>query len=289
MAKLRYISLFSGIEAWSCAVRDMPEYEPVAFCEIDPFASAVLKHHYPDVPNLGDITKVDWSKYNGLVDLIVGGSPCQGFSIAGLRKGLQDDRSCLALAFVQAVEAIKPRWFVFENVPAILSCNNGQDIKQFFAALNDCGYSISWAVLDSQYFSLAQRRRRLFACGYLGGWQRPAKVFFEQSCLQRNPPPRRQARKADPAGTEEGAGNRGVSGTLCASGAGLDRPSASGNQLDYLITHTHTHTLQQAYQIDQGTAKPATVSNTLDIRMRNGPMQNQTSIAIVSPSPSLER
>jgi DNA (cytosine-5)-methyltransferase 1 len=81
--KLRYISLFSGIEAWSCAVRDMPEYEPVAFCEIDPFASAVLKHHYPNVPNLGDIRNIDGTKYKGKVDLIVGGSPCQNFSCAG--------------------------------------------------------------------------------------------------------------------------------------------------------------------------------------------------------------
>ena len=233
MTKLRYISLFSGIEAWSCAVMDMPEYEPVAFCEIDPFASAVLKHHYPDVPNLGDITKVDWSKYNGLVDLVVGGSPCQGFSIAGLRKGLQDDRSCLALAYIECIKQVQPKWILWENVPGVLSCNNGQDYRAFIAKLDELGYSLSWTILDSQWFSVPQRRRRLFLVGYFGGWERPAKVFFEQSRLQRYPPARRKKRKVDTAGTGNGAENGGVSGTLCASGVGLDRPSASGNQLDY--------------------------------------------------------
>ena len=109
---IRYISLFSGIEAWSCAVRDMPEFEPVAFSEIDPFACAVLAYHYPNVPNLGDITKVNWEDYRGLADIIVGGSPCQGFSQAGYRRGLKDSRSSLALSYVQAVEQVQPRWLL---------------------------------------------------------------------------------------------------------------------------------------------------------------------------------
>ena len=235
MTKLRYISLFSGIEAWSCAVRDMPEYEPVAFCEIDPFASAVLKHHYPDVPNLGDITKVNWSEYRGLADIIVGGSPCQGFSIAGLRKGLQDDRSCLALAYIECIKQVQPKWILWENVPGVLSCNNGQDFRAFIAKLDELGYSLSWTILDSQWFSVPQRRRRVFLVGYFGGWERPAKVLFKPESLQRYPPARKSKKKKDPASTGDGAENGGISGTLCASGTGLDRPSASGNQLDYCI------------------------------------------------------
>lgn len=235
MQKLRYISLFSGIEAWSCAVAGMPEYEAVAFSEIDPFACAVLAHHYPNVPNLGDITKVDWEAYHGLADIIVGGSPCQGFSQAGYRKGLRDSRSSLALAYVQAVERVQPRWLLWENVPGVLSTNDGEDFRAFLAALNDLGYGLAWAVLDSQWFGVAQRRRRVFVVGHLGSWEPAAQVLFERSCLQRNPPPRRKAGQGNSRGAEAGAGNGRLAGTLCASGAGLDRPSASGNQLDYCV------------------------------------------------------
>ena len=233
--KLRYISLFAGIEAWSCAVAGMPEYEAVAFSEIDPFACAVLKHHYPDVPNLGDITQVNWEDYRGLADIIVGGSPCQGFSQAGYRRGLKDSRSSLALAYVQAIESIQPRWILWENVPGVLSTNNGEDFRCFLAALDDLGFGLAWAVLDSQWFRVAQRRRRVFVVGHAGGWERAAKVLFEPSCLQRNPPPRRKAGQGDSRSAQAGAGNGRISGTLCASGAGLDRPSASGNQLDYCV------------------------------------------------------
>lgn len=233
--KLRYISLFAGIEAWSCAVAGMPEYEAVAFSEVDPFACAVLKHHYPEVPNLGDITQVNWEDYRGLADIIVGGSPCQGFSQAGYRRGLKDSRSSLALAYVQAVERIQPRWLLWENVPGVLSTNNGEDFRCFLAALDDLGFGLAWAVLDSQWFRVAQRRRRVFVVGYAGGWERAAKVLFEPSCLQRNPPSRRKTGERDTGGASQGAGNGRISGTLCASGAGLDRPSASGNQLDYCV------------------------------------------------------
>ena len=235
MAKLRYISLFSGIEAWSCAVAGMQEYEAVAFSEIDPFACAVLQHHYPDVPNLGDITKVDWEAYRGSVDLIVGGSPCQGFSQAGYRRGLKDSRSSLALAYVQCIEQVQPRWLLWENVPGVLSTNDGEDFRCFLAALDDLGFGLAWAVLDSQWFGVAQRRRRVFVVGHAGGWERAAQVLFEPSCLQRNPPPRRKAGQGNPRSAQAGAGNGRIAGTLCASGAGLDRPSASGNQLDYCV------------------------------------------------------
>lgn len=235
---IRYISLFSGIEAWSCAVAGMPEYEAVAFSEIDPFASAVLAHHYPNVPNLGDITKVDWEAYRGSVDLIVGGSPCQGFSQAGYRRGLRDSRSSLALSYVQAVEQVQPRWLLWENVPGVLSTNDGEDFRAFLAALDDLGFGLAWAVLDSQWFGVAQRRRRVYVVGYAGDWERAAQVLFEPSCLQRHPPARRKTGKGNPRSASQSAGNGRVAGTLCSSGAGLDRPSASGNQLDFLVTDT---------------------------------------------------
>lgn len=243
MTKIRYLSLFSGIEAFSCAVRDMPEFEPVAFAEIEPFPCAVLAHHYPNVKNLGDVTKIDGRKYRGIIDLIVGGSPCQGFSVAGYRKGLDDPRSSLAFAYIRLVEEIQPRYLLFENVPGILSCNHGQDFRSFLAALDDLNYSLAGTVLDSQWFGVPQRRRRMFVVGCAGAdWERPAKVFFKPDCLQGDPPPRRKAGQED-TGTAQGcAGERGeriaqndTFATLCASGAGCDRPSAQGSQLDYCV------------------------------------------------------
>jgi len=246
MTKIRYLSLFSGIEAFSCAVKDMPEFVPVAFAEIEPFPCAVLAHHYPDVPNLGDVTKIDGRKYRGLVDIIVGGSPCQGFSVAGQRKGLDDERSCLALTYVRLVDEVRPKWLLYENVPGMFSCNGGEDYRQFIAALADIGYSFAWTVLDSQYFGVAQRRRRVFLVGHLGtDWERPAKVLLEPQSLCGDPPPRRKAGEEHPRPSEGGARERGEQdggvaqnptfATLCASGAGCDRPSAQGSQLDYCV------------------------------------------------------
>lgn len=275
MQKLRYISLFSGIEAWSCAVAGMPEYEAVAFSEIDPFACAVLAYHYPNVPNLGDITQVDWSKYHGLVDLIVGGSPCQGFSQAGYRKGLRDSRSSLALSYVQAIERVQPRWLLWENVPGVLSTNDGEDFRCFLAALDDLGFGLAWAVLDSQWFGVAQRRRRVFVVGHLGSWQPAAQVLFERSCLQRNPPPRRKAGQGDSRSAETGAGNGRLAGTLCASGAGLDRPSASGNQLDYCVVEPRPldmrHLLREDSKFFRGVGEPGDPAFTLSA---SGKVQN---------------
>ena len=163
---------------------------------------------------------------------------CQGFSQAGYRKGLRDSRSSLALAYVQAVEQVQPRWLLWENVPGVLSTNNGEDFRCFLAALDDLGFGLAWAVLDSQWFRVAQRRRRVYVVGYAGDWERAAQVLFEPSCLQRHPPARRKAGKGNPRSASQSAGNGRVAGTLCSSGAGLDRPSASGNQLDFLVTDT---------------------------------------------------
>lgn len=119
MIRLRYISLFSGIEAASVAWEPLG-WEPVAFSEIEPFPCAVLAERFPDVPNLGDVNEIDWSDYVGAVDLIVGGSPCQAFSVAGRRRGLMDERGRLMLEYVRAVREIRPRWVLWENVPGVL-------------------------------------------------------------------------------------------------------------------------------------------------------------------------
>lgn len=183
---VNYISVFSGIEAASCAFGPLG-MEPVAFAEVDAHASAVLAAHYPDVPNLGDVTEVDWKKYRGKVDLVVGGSPCQSFSIAGKREGLEGE-SGLMYEFVRCVREVRPRWFLWENVPGALSSEHGAAFGQLLHEMADGGgYGCAWRVLDAQFFGVAQRRRRLFLVGRAGnGFREACQVLFEPDCVPGN-------------------------------------------------------------------------------------------------------
>ena len=134
---MRYISVFSGIEAASVAFSPLC-WEPVAFSEVDEFPSAVLAHRFPLVPNLGDITKVDWKPYRGKADLVVGGSPCQSFSIAGKREGLKGE-SGLMYEFIRCVREVRPRWLLWENVPGALTSERGAAFGQLLHELADGG------------------------------------------------------------------------------------------------------------------------------------------------------
>lgn len=181
---MRYLSLFSGIEAASCAWQPLG-WELAGVCEIEKFPCNVLAHHYPDVPNLGDITQITKDRLQSLghIDLIVGGSPCQGFSVAGKQEGLKDVRSKLAIDYLRVINTVKPQWIVWENVPGVFSTGGGLDFKLFTAALTRIGYGICWRVLDSQWFGVAQRRRRVFLVGYFGDWRPSCKVLFESQSL----------------------------------------------------------------------------------------------------------
>lgn len=191
---MRFLSLCSGIEAASVAWEPLG-WQAVAYSEIEPFACAVLAHHYPDVPNIGDMTQVfDWRHYAGAVDLVVAGTPCQDFSVAGKRAGLAGERSALAMVFVQVLSVVRPEWFVWENVPGVFSTNGGRDFGTFLRALDDIGYSCAWRVLDAQYFGVPQSRRRVFVVGHLGDWRPAAAVFFEPHCLRGDSAPRRKTR-----------------------------------------------------------------------------------------------
>lgn len=183
--ELNYLSLFSGIEAASCAWQDLP-FRPAGFSEIEPFPCSVLHKRYPHVPNLGDIGKITAGQLHSLghIDLIVGGSPCQGFSNAGLKKGLNDERSKLALCYVSVLASVRPRWFIWENVPGCLRTNGGLDFRCFVGALVKLGYGVSWRVLDAQYFGVPQQRKRVFLVGYYGDWRRSAQVLFECQGMQ---------------------------------------------------------------------------------------------------------
>jgi DNA (cytosine-5)-methyltransferase 1 len=195
---VNYLSVCSGIEAATQAWHPL-NWTPVAFSEIEPFACAVLAHHYPTVPNWGDMTKfTEWPDAD--VDVLVGGTPCQSFSIAGLRAGLADPRGNLMLTYLAIAERRRPRWIVWENVPGVLSSNGGRDFGTFLGGLGQCGYGFAYRVLDAQYvrtrghpWAVPQRRRRVFVVGYLGDWRRAAAVLFDRESLSGHPPPRRKA------------------------------------------------------------------------------------------------
>lgn len=229
---LNYGSVCSGIEAASVAWEPLG-WRPAFFSEIEPFPSAVLAARFGSnmpgeplpkngVPNHGDFTKIDASA--GPIDLLVGGTPCQSFSVAGKRLGMDDPRGNLALEYLALARRLRPRWIVWENVPGVLSSRSGDgsaaasdadgladggdetpstsDFATFLAYVRECGYGFAYRILDAQYVRVSgyeravpQRRRRLFVVGYLGDWRPAAAVLFEPDGVPGHPPPRRQAGK----------------------------------------------------------------------------------------------
>lgn len=160
--------------------------------EIEAFPRAVLKHRFPAVPLHGDFTTIQAGDY-GRIDLLVGGTPCQSFSVAGLRLGLADERGNLALEYLRLAGRLRPSWLVWENVPGVLSSNGGRDFGAFLGGLAELGYGWAYRVLDAQHFGVAQRRRRVFVVGYAGDWRRAAAVLLEPASLRGDPAPRREA------------------------------------------------------------------------------------------------
>ena len=233
---MRYLSLFSGIEAATVAWRPLG-WKCAAVAEIEPFPCAVLAHHYPDVPNLSDVTKLTREAIEALgqIDLVVFGSPCQDLSIVGHRKGLIDatgtvTRSGLFFAAINIFHWSGARFALWENVPGAFSSSKGRDfasVVEFMAGLDDVAVPangwgtegaaigdnglLEWAVLDAQWFGVAQRRRRVFALLDTGDWVGRPPILLEPESLRGNSAPRREA----------GAG--ATARTLCGSGGGIDR------------------------------------------------------------------
>lgn len=208
---MKFLSVCSGIEAVSVAWKDLP-FEAAAFAEIEPFPCAVLAHHYPEVPNVGDFTSLKGDEF-GTIDILVGGTPCQSFSVAGKRGGLDDARGNLALEFAALAHRSGAKWVLWENVPGVLSSGKGEDFGRFLHALSgvdlsvppkgwktsgvvaglDGHFSLAWRVLDAQHFGVPQRRRRVFVVGHLGDWRRAASVLLERESLCGNPEKGRKA------------------------------------------------------------------------------------------------
>jgi DNA (cytosine-5)-methyltransferase 1 len=186
-------------------------WEAAFFSEIEKFPCAVLEHRYPDVPLHGDFTTIKENEY-GKIDLLVGGTPCQSFSVAGLRGGLDDDRGNLALEFCRLAQREQPRWIVWENVPGVLSSSGGRDFGSILGALEDIGYGLAYRVLDAQYFGVAQRRRRVFVVGYLGDWRPAAAVLFERHSMSGHSAPSREKRQEATDTAATGTGDSGSNG-----------------------------------------------------------------------------
>jgi DNA (cytosine-5)-methyltransferase 1 len=209
---MRYLSVCSGIEAASVAWHHLG-WEPVGFSEIEPFPAAVLAHRFPSVPNFGDMTKYEqWPLQPGSIDILVGGTPCQSFSVAGLRKGLEDPRGNLMLTYLAIAARLRPRWIVWENVPGVLSSNGGRDFGTFLGALGELGYGFAYRVLDAQYVrvggwprAVPQRRRRVFVVGCLGDGAAAAEVLALREGLQRHLEASGKARKGAASDAQGGA------------------------------------------------------------------------------------
>ena len=191
MSQIKFGSVCSGIEAASVAWHPLG-WKTAWLSEIEKFPSQVLAHHYPNTPNFGDMTKFkEWSIESD-VNVLIGGTPCQSFSVAGLRKGLDDPRGNLMLTYLAIAAKYRPRWLVWENVPGVLSSNGGLDFASLLRGMGECGYGFAYRILDAQYFGVAQRRRRVFVVGYLGNWRPAAAVLFERHSLQGHPAPSRE-------------------------------------------------------------------------------------------------
>lgn len=223
---MRYASVCDGIGAAHVA------WQPLGWqcswtSEIEPFPAAVVEHHF-GFANIGDMTKIteEMLDEHGPVDLLVGGTPCQSFSVAGLRGGLDDPRGNLALRFVQLAAVMQPKWIVWENVPGVLSSGKGRDFGTFLGALGQLGYGFAYRVLDAQWFGVAQRRRRVFVVGHLGDWRRAAAVLFERESVFGNPPTRGKA--------WEGVA-RSTAASLTSSGRGVERCGESRGQDDVVL------------------------------------------------------
>jgi DNA (cytosine-5)-methyltransferase 1 len=187
-------SVCSGIGAPECAWHPLG-WRNAFFSEIDPFPRAVLAHRFPGVPVHGDFTTIQAGQYDA-IDLLVGGTPCQSFSVAGLRKGMADERGNLALQYLRLVDRLRPRWLVWENVPGVLSSNGGRDFGAFLGGLGELGYGFAYRVLDAQHFGVPQRRRRVFVVGHLGDWRPAAAVLFEPHSMRGHSAPRRKKGEA---------------------------------------------------------------------------------------------
>jgi DNA (cytosine-5)-methyltransferase 1 len=298
---MKFGSVCSGIEAASAAWNPLG-WRAAFLSEIDPFASAVLAHHHPTVPNLGDMTKFkDWP--DASIDVLCGGTPCQSFSNAGLRDGLDDPRGQLMLTFGAIAARYRPRWLVWENVPGVLSSNGGRDFGAFLGLLGHLGYGFAYRVLDAQFVrvdgygrAVPQRRQRVFVVGCLGDWRSAAAVLLERASLRGDPAPRRSSgarvaatltRGAESSGRGGYAGRRQeddvniVAGALAGTGPGAGwRLGADEAAANHCVAHTLRADGFDASEDGTGRGTPLTVSYCLNAKGGGGRLDGESETLI---------
>ena len=275
---MRYLSLCSGIEAATVAWSPLG-WQAEAFSEIEKFPSAVLAQHYPETPNYGDMTKFkEWPHAN--IDVLVGGTPCQSFSVAGLRKGLADPRGNLMLTYLAIAAKYQPQWLVWENVPGVLSSHGGRDFGTFLGGLAELGYGFAYRILDAQYAGLAQRRKRVFVVGCAGDWRAAAAVLFERHSLSGHPAPLRET-KQDIAGAVTASAGRRRGAGVDPGGIVVDQPYAVANCLTARTAKGMNSTLDEGQTpiIVHGTQDPCT-SDIAHALGRNSGQENAVVTAI---------
>jgi DNA (cytosine-5)-methyltransferase 1 len=248
---MRYLDVCAGISASTVAWKPLG-WEAAAYSEIEAAPRAILAHHYPDTPLHGDFTTIRGDEY-GPIDLLVGGTPCQDFSVAGLRAGLDGDRGNLSLEFLRLADRTRPRWLVWENVPGVLSIDGGRAFGAILGGLGQLGYGFAYRVLDAQHFGVPQRRRRVFVVGCLGDWRRAGAVLFERHSLSGHPAPRRSQGQgithdlapcigASGRGFERGGDTRGQDPVVAVLGfANVSDGSAARNATDLAPPLTLRH------------------------------------------------
>ena len=253
---MTYATVCSGVEGCSLALDGMG-WQPVFFSEIEPFPCAVLKAHYPNVPNLGDMSKISYDaakgvitngqrniQFHGRLDLLAGGTPCQDFSVAGKRAGGAEGsgtRSSLMWQWLRLASELRPRVIFWENVVGCLSTNIGRDFSKFVSAVGELGYCVAWRVLDCQYtrvdkwpMAIPQRRRRVWLVGCADAQPSDlAEILFESRSVVGDSAPRRRTREETARAAQGGnpLHARMVEGTIALEGNG-QRPSHRGSGIN---------------------------------------------------------
>ena len=193
--KIRYLSLFSGIGGFEYGLQKSTRYtfECVGYSEVDKYAENIYRKHYPNHPRLGDVTKINTEDLPNF-DLLVGGFPCQAFSVAGQRRGFDDCRGTLFFEIARILKDKRPKYFLLENVRGLLSHNKGETFKTILKVLSDLGYNVEWQVLNSAYFGVPQRRERIFIKGYSRERCR-GEVLYQREYLEESPSERIRERR----------------------------------------------------------------------------------------------
>jgi len=252
---MKFGSLFSGIGGFDRGF-EIAGMQCAWQCEIDPKASEVLAKHWPDVKRYTDVRTIGKENLEP-VDVICGGFPCQDLSIAGKRAGLAGIRSGLWFEFARIIDELEPGWVIIENVPGLLSSNKGQDFAVLLRWLVERGYGVCWRILDSQYFGVAQRRRRVFVVASFGSG-RSAEILFESKGMLWDTPTRGETGQGTAGtftvrsgsdgggkgylGLDDGAMTLGgqpqwVTGTLDAKSCSANRGGQS-NEDEFLTTYS---------------------------------------------------